>query len=256
MLAYPRLRPEHVGSITKLLGVGDRAPSTAPPALDASERTRVTQLWAACCAACHAGALPVSGRGPASLALYSADWIFAYANGQAQGLTEPRQMPIVSVTREDAASLYQLLGELRAEQETALDERVRQLSLAATPQRAVPETFVTYLWGRFFRDATCVHCHATSPRAARAFRADAQGLKEYLERKSGEEFWRRLEIRALEAEAGLGADTPGMPMAGVELPAPLRQLIGAWVRAGCKAPDGQSYCRSSCLEHGLCATAR
>jgi hypothetical protein len=178
-----------------------------------------------------------------ALALYTADWIEAYANGKVGGIHPERKMPVFSLSRSDAEGLFHLFGAMRTEAERALDSRVSQLKIEDTgPVGQMPDAFVSYLWGRFFRDATCVHCHTTNSRAGRAFQADAAGLQAYLQRKSGAEFWRRLETRALEAEQGLVAASPGMPMAGVELPAEARKLIGRWVRDGCRAPDGKKHC--------------
>lgn len=153
-------------------------------------------------------------------------------------------MPVVPLSAEEASLLYRLFGEMRAEAERELDARVSRLKLEdmAAPT-APPPALLGYLWGPFFRDASCVHCHATSPRAAGAFTADAEGLKAYLRRKSGKELWLRLETRALEAEHGLVAERPGMPMAGVELPLELRRVIARWVLDGCEDPEGQSWCR-------------
>lgn len=152
-------------------------------------------------------------------------------------------MPIVPLSSREAELLYRLFASMRAEAERELDERVSRLKLeeAAAPMSA-PAALVSYLWGPFFRDATCIHCHSTSPRAAAAFTASAEGLKTYLRNKSGAEYWRRLEIRALEAEHGLAAAQPGMPMAGVELPKELRALIARWVIDGCKDLEGHSWC--------------
>jgi hypothetical protein len=152
-------------------------------------------------------------------------------------------MPIVPLSSQEAELLYQLFGEMRSVAERELDERVSRIRIehAAAPV-AVPRALVGYLWGPFFREATCIHCHATNSRAAGAFIATAEGLKAYLKRKSGTEFWRRLEIRALEADQGLVAAQPGMPMAGVELPKELRAFIARWVMDGCRDLEGKSWC--------------
>jgi predicted CXXCH cytochrome family protein len=242
MMAYPHLGTEDVREVARLLGV-----ATTPAAAEGSNapemQQRIEKLWSHTCAECHEGPRPASGRSAVALGLYAPEWIFAYANGKAAGVRGERNMPIVELSRDDAQGLYRFLGAARAEAERALDARVKELDLPrAGATEDVPDAFVGYLWGGFFRDATCVHCHATSPRAAGAFRADPEGLKAYLRRKSGGEFWRRLEIRALEAEHGLVAAVPGMPMAGVELPAEVRNLVARWVRGGCRAPDGQRFC--------------
>lgn len=243
MLAYPSLQAQELEQIAQLMGVDSHESLPAEWNADADERRRIAELWTRQCAPCHMDDKPVSGRSAAGLSLYTPDWIFAYANGHAPNVHERRAMPTIPLTREDATGLYYQLRELRKRAEASLDARTEGLSMdLAAADAKVSDAFVSYLWGDFFRDATCVHCHATSPRASEAFRADAHGLAEYLKRKSGTDFWRRLEIRALEAEYGLVAHTPGMPMAGVELPEPLRRQIGTWVRTGCRGVDGREHC--------------
>jgi mono/diheme cytochrome c family protein len=243
MMAYPSLQPGDVKDVARLLSV--RLPAREAPAakLSPAEHAQADALWKARCAACHSGPKPLSGRDGVALGLYTPEWTHAYSRQPSPHGPE-RQMPEVPLSLEEAKLLHRLFSQMRAEKERELDARVSQLALkqAASPA-PVPPAMVAYLWGAFFRDATCVHCHATSPRAASAFTADAAGLKSYLRKKSGEEFWRRLETRALEAEHGLVAAKPGMPMAGVELPAELRGLVARWVLDGCKDTEGQSWCR-------------
>jgi len=237
MMAYPRLAESELNEIARGLGVA----RTATVSGEVPEH--IATLWRERCASCHDGPRPSSGRDAVALGLYTPEWIFAYANGETKGVRDTRSMPVLPLSREDAQGLYRFLGAARGEAERALDARVARLELPRSGTAGgVPDAFVDYLFGRFFRDATCVHCHSTSPRAAAAFRADADGLAEYLRRRSGREFWQRLEIRALEAEHGLVAAVPGMPMAGIELPVELRTLIARWVRDGCRGPEGQSYC--------------
>ncbi|MET0404929.1 MAG: hypothetical protein ABW123_21110 [Cystobacter sp.] len=244
MMAYPGLQPRALKAVADLLGVKQPARPRAATPLSKEERGQALTLWTTRCFTCHGGAKPVSGRTGVTLGLYTEEWLREYAGGKVRSPRDVRTMPVVPLDAHEARLLYRLFGEMRAEAESALDARASRLKLedAASPM-AVPPALVGYLWGPFFRDATCVHCHATSPRAASAFTADAEGLKVYLRRKSGEEFWRRLELRALEAEHGLVAAQPGMPMAGIELPQELRRLIARWVLDGCKDPEGQSWCR-------------
>ncbi|MBZ4397172.1 MULTISPECIES: hypothetical protein [unclassified Myxococcus] len=244
MMAYPALRPGDVQDIAALLAV--RLPAKEAPLarLTPHERPAADALWKARCAACHTGPRPLSGRDGVSLGLYTPEWTYEYCREPSPHARQGRQMPEVPLTLDEAKLLHRLFDEQRREKERELDARVTGLAVkqAAAPG-PVPPTMLAYLWGPFFRDATCVHCHATSPRAASAFTADAQGLKTYLKKKSGEEFWRRLETRALEAEHGLVAASPGMPMAGVELPPELRALVARWVVDGCKDTEGRSWCR-------------
>ncbi|MCY1044669.1 hypothetical protein OV208_25350 [Corallococcus sp. bb12-1] len=244
MMAYPALTPKALRSVAALLAVREPLREEAPAKLTEPEKKAADALWTARCGSCHGGTKPMAGRGPVALGLHTAQWLHAYAKGQASVPGRARLMPVVELSLDDAKLLYRWFGAARTEAEGALDAGVARLKLeaAAVPQ-AVPPAFIPYLWGSFFRDATCVHCHATSPRAAGAFKADAEGLKAYLGRKSGEEFWRRLETRSLEAEHGLVAAKPGMPMAGTELPAQVRGLIARWVLEGCKDPEGKTWCR-------------
>ncbi|WPB80853.1 hypothetical protein KYC5002_17165 [Archangium violaceum] len=244
MMAYPALNARELKAVARLLGVKPPARPEASVRLSDVERRQAEALWMARCVTCHGGPSPVSGRSDVALGLYTAEWLQAYASGKASSPRGARTMPVVPLSPQEAGLLHRLFGEKRIEAERELDARVSRLKLEDSAARGpVPPTLVSYLWGPFFRDATCVHCHATSPRAIAAFTADAEGLKAYLRRKSGTEFWRRLESRALEAEHGLVAAQPGMPMAGVELPRELRSLIARWVLEGCKDPQGQSWCQ-------------
>lgn len=244
MMAYPSLPPKALKAVAHLVGVRQPGREKTPAKLTVEERRRADALWTTRCFICHGGPKPMSGRSGVALGLYTAEWLQDYAAGKVHSPREARTMPVVPLSTDEAKLLYRLFGDMRAEAERELDARVSRLKLEdmAVPT-ALPPALLGYLWGPFFRDATCVHCHATSPRAASAFTADAEGLKAYLRRKSGEEFWRRLETRALEAEHGLVAATPGMPMAGVELPLELRRFIARWVLEGCKDPEGQTWCR-------------
>ncbi|WNG40820.1 hypothetical protein F0U61_49345 [Archangium violaceum] len=244
MMAYPSLQPKALKAVAELLGVRPQAREKTPAKLSVEERRQADTLWTTRCFSCHGGPRPVAGRSGVALGLYTAEWLRDYAAGKVRAPREARTMPVVPLSTEEAKLLHRLFGEMRVEAERELDARVSRLKLEdmAVPT-ALPPALLSYLWGPFFRDATCVHCHATSPRAASAFTADAEGLKAYLRRKSGEEFWRRLETRALEAEHGLVAARPGMPMAGVELPLELRRLVARWVLEGCKDPEGQTWCR-------------
>ena len=245
MMAYPSLGPAELSAVAKLFGVKPASSKTVVAPLTEPERRQAETLWTTRCVACHGGEQPVAGRTGVSLGLYTPEWLSAYARGKVRSPSkQPRTMPVVALSLEEARLLHRLFGERRMEAERALDERVSQLKLeAAAAPAGVPAPFVDYLWGRFFREATCVHCHATSPRAASAFTATAEGLKDYLRRRSGQEFWLRLETRALEDEHGLVAARPGMPMAGGVLPKELRALIARWVLDGCKDPQGQVWCQ-------------
>ncbi|AGC44028.1 hypothetical protein MYSTI_02712 [Myxococcus stipitatus DSM 14675] len=244
MMAYPELLARDEKDIAKLLSVRSAAVGPPPARLTHAEKATAESLWTARCAACHSGPKPLSGRDGVALGLYTPEWTYAYSRAQPPYAHPDRRMPEVPLTLDEAKLLHRFFGELRQEKEREVDARVAALSLerSAVPVQ-VPRAMLAYLWGPFFRDATCVHCHATSPRAAGAFTASAEGLKAYLRKKSGEEYWRRLETRALEAEHGLVAAKPGMPMAGLELPVELRRLIARWVVDGCKDPEGESWCR-------------
>jgi mono/diheme cytochrome c family protein len=245
MMAYPELAPKGLSSVAALLSVRLPPRGKAPAALSAPEKQSAEALWTARCGSCHGGARPMAGRGPVALGLYTPEWLQAYAKGRAQAPGHERRMPVVDLSLDEATLLYRWFGEARGAAEAALDADVSRLKLEAAAATAptVPPAFIPFLFGPFFRQATCVHCHATSPRAAGAFTADASGLAAYVGKKGGEAFWRRLETRALEARHGLVAAKPGMPMAGVELPEQVRGLIARWVLEGCKDPEGKSLCR-------------
>lgn len=243
MMAYPSLSSKDLKAAATVLDVKQPAQKEPPARMTEADRRQADALWKSRCVPCHGGARPLSGRSGVALGLYTSQWLHAYAGGSVSSPRKERAMPIVPLSSQEAELLYQLFGEMRSVAERELDERVSRIRIehAAAPV-AVPRALVGYLWGPFFREATCIHCHATNSRAAGAFIATAEGLKAYLKRKSGTEFWRRLEIRALEADQGLVAAQPGMPMAGVELPKELRAFIARWVMDGCRDLEGKSWC--------------
>jgi mono/diheme cytochrome c family protein len=245
MMAYPSLQPRELSAVAKLFGVKPVSAKAALPPLKETERRQAEALWTARCVACHGGEQPVAGRSGVTLGLYTPEWLSAYAWGKVRSPRKERTMPVVALSLEEARLLHRLFGEMREEAERTLDERVSRLKLEAEAAPGpVPAPFIHFLWGRFFREATCVHCHATSPRAASAFTATPEGLKDYLRRSSGHAFWLRLETRALEDQHGLVAARPGMPMAGGVLPQEMRALIARWVLEGCKDPQGQVWCQN------------
>ncbi|GHG70929.1 hypothetical protein [Comamonas sp. JC664] len=245
MMAYPDLRPRELAEIARMLGVKTVARTAQAVPLSAAQRQRADALWASRCKSCHAGEQRLSGRSAVTLGLFTPEWIHAYANNRVSSpRPETRTMPEVPLDLEEARLLHRLFGALRTEEQQALDARVAALALEASPMPAqLPPGFVNFLWGPFFRTATCVHCHATSPRAARAFTANEAGMKQYLRERSGRELWVRLATRHVEDRHGLVAARPGMPMAGAPIPQETLGLIGRWVLERCPDPQGKTWCQ-------------
>lgn len=238
MMAYPQLKPHQLNALVSVVLATSDRPDFEPNPLSGEK------IWRDSCQACHSRENPSSGRTPASLSVFSAQWLHGYANAMFARDSQPRTMPVVPISAEDAQHLFAFFGEQRAQREAQVDRMVHDLDLSSQVsfEKPVSPRFSRFMWTRFLRDASCVHCHATSPRASSAFRADADGLKEYLSRNQPEKFWARLEIRAIEEEMGMGAQTPGMPMAGAALPKPLRDAVGRWILDGCKDEQGTSNC--------------
>lgn len=211
--------------------------------LKGSEVERGRSIWLGKCQACHAQKNPVSGRTPASMSVFSSTWIHEYANATSSFRSD-RAMPRIPLSRSESRALFIFFGAERRRIEHLVDQRVKTLDLVSqvSLEKEVAPQFAKFMWSRFLRDATCVHCHATSPRAAKAFTADADGLRWYLKNRDPSELWRRLEIRAIEAEHGLGAEAPGMPMAGEPIAQPIRDAVGRWILAGCKDELGTQHC--------------
>ncbi|AFE04298.1 hypothetical protein COCOR_01803 [Corallococcus coralloides DSM 2259] len=245
MMAYPDLQPRELAEIARMLGVKTPRARAKPLPLSGTERQQAESLWATRCRACHDGAQRLAGRSAVTLGLYTAEWLHAYASNTVSApLPQERTMPEVPLSLEEARLLHRLFGEMRTQAEQELDARVAELKLETGPMPAqLPPGFLPFLWGPFFRTATCVHCHATSPRAARAFTATEAGLKDYLRGHSGREFWLRLATRHVEERHGLVAARPGMPMAGAPIPQETLGLIARWALEGCPDPQGQTWCR-------------
>jgi len=245
MMAYPDLTAQEAREAGRVLGIRQARVSAPATRLSPQERKQAETLWATRCVACHGGEQLLAGRTAVTLGIYTPEWLQAYAANKVSSPTGgERAMPEVPLDLKEARLLYRLFGELRVEAEREVDTAVEKLRLDAAPLPAqVSPDFIRHLWGSFLREATCVHCHATSPRAARAFTATEDGLRRYLREQGGAKFWSRLATRRVEARHGLVAEKPGMPMAGAPLSDETLSLIARWVLDGCRDPNGQRACK-------------
>lgn len=260
MMAFPRISPDALAEVwgwVEQMRDRDARPGVEVDALRAEDDRKMSpteyraaqKLFDQRCAPCHGGARPTSGRTGVTLSLFSAEWLEWYSSGRGRTEGDGRKMPDVELSSEEARALYRFFGAMRAEAERKVDRATRALDAprALRDDRGaakVEPELVSYIFGRFFTDAGCVHCHLASPRAAQRFVSTPEGLRRYLETRSGSELWRRLELRAIEAEHGLGTKDPGMPMGRPPLPPPLRAAVGRWVRASCPDPEGRTLCKS------------
>lgn len=209
------------------------------PAVTGADASRGEQLYAQRCAACHAHTEPASGRSALMLSVFSSAWIQRYANGQIKGLE--RKMPPLKISQRDADDLFLYFGRVRQEAEHSLNLQLENLSPPQGPS-SVETRIVNYVENRFFRDGGCVHCHGIEGRARDQLDTSMVGLKTWFAKHDPMDLWRRLETRAYEEKAGLGAAKPGMPMTGPALPAEMRTLILKWIRAECPLSSGERIC--------------
>jgi mono/diheme cytochrome c family protein len=227
MPAFPDIRSEDFAFLR----------TTPVPSGDAQRGEAIFQRT---CVSCHAKRNPVSGHSTLQLSVYSSAWIYQYASGRAQ--TKERSMPVLNVSEAEAADIFAYLGQLRKKTEEQLDQAVARIQAPAAKGGAVPRAVAGYIENRFFRDGGCVHCHGIEGRALARFDTSAAGIRSWLKVNDPLELWRRLEIRGLEEEAGLGAEKPGMPMTGPALPKPMRDLLLTWIQGGCPLSNEERLC--------------
>ena len=195
------------------------------------------------CMACHGK----NGTAPhyLGLARFQQQHIFEYANGGAQSNdSKPRRMPTIALNVIESVQVHTWLSAEKSRVSKQIDKEVEQLSL---PKRKMSEAeeraLSSFLFtGSFVRDASCVHCHSTLPRAKAIFDGTGSGLKTLIRRTGGREFWKRIATRSLEEEFGIVALRPGMPMAAKALDKTLIEAIGSWVNQGCRS-DTEMLCK-------------
>lgn len=227
MPAFPEMRPEDLAFLK-------RSP------VSAGDARRGETIFQTTCISCHAAQNPISGHSALQLSVYSSAWIHQYASGKVQ--TKERKMPALNLTADEAADIFSYLGQLRQKTEEQLDQAVAGIRMPPAHGRTVPRTVSAYVENRFFRDGGCVHCHGIEGRAQAKFDTSAAGIRSWLQANDPMDLWRRLEIRALEEAAGLGAQEPGMPMTGPALPKPMRDMLLTWIQGGCPLSNDERIC--------------
>ena len=203
-------------------------------------------IFESTCKSCHMTS-QMSGYNAVAMSLFSADWIHQYVNGKVvrpSASPEQRQMPTFHISKKDAASLRAYFQSRRKTQEMKLDKAVAlvQKDWEALSSKPIPKVAKQYIWGRFWRDGGCVHCHEIEGRAQTQFDTSHRGLKRWLQQGNPEELYFRLATRRYEAQFGIGAKKPGMPMTGDPLPAPFVKMVGRWLKSGCVDPNGVLLC--------------
>lgn len=235
MMAYPLLKDLQLAEILPVIEV------------DSSLQQAGEAVFNTKCSTCHQTSQP-SGYNPVALSLFSADWIYSYANGNHR--PKDTQMPKIALSKAEASQLTSYFLTQRQRQELALDKAQAVLfsNYQALSDKPLPAPMVNYIWQGFWRDTGCVHCHSIEGRAHEKFDTSIAGIKGWLSNNSPFALYERLAIRTLEAKHGIGAQTPGMPMTGEPLPEHLINLIGRWLRAGCADTRQQQHCHQQTKE--------
>ncbi|WP_330959958.1 hypothetical protein [Photobacterium sp. 53610] len=244
MMAYTGIHENDVISLSKHLD--------AIPAESEMERqgakSKGLKLFENNCVMCH-GSSQLTGYNAAAMSLFSADWIYLYANGKS---VEGRTMPKLSVSRHDAYDLYAYFQDARAKNEKALAEAIQQIDLNfdQLPQGTIPPKALHFIWNRLWRDGGCVHCHGIDGRAKDAFSmANRRDIERWLREKDAKTLYQRLAIREKEQKFGMGANPAGMPATGRPLPNQLIKLLGIWIKSGCPNEEDEMICKDKWISH-------
>ena len=250
MMAYPNLTPADIESIFSQFNGNKRITSSGEnrrlnAALGPSEPDDLlaeslvgsltgNQLFTSKCASCHQDG-QVSGYDQVGLSLFSAQWIFNYANGLS-GDKSKRRMPVVNITTAEANKLAKSFSLKRQQQEALVDNSYPEIArqYAQLPTKTTPKALLNYIWKSFWRDGGCIHCHGIEGRAKLAFESTQDGLKTWLAKNDAMALYQRLAIKKYEEKYAMAAHQSGMPMTGSPLPDPLIQMIGIWIKGGCQ----------------------
>jgi Cytochrome C oxidase, cbb3-type, subunit III len=203
-------------------------------------------LFESRCASCHATAEGLAQKGPLHLALFTAPWLSAYAEGRVADGAQ-RRMPEVSLSEHEARDVLAFLEQERRERVQQVDlEFSREKAKALVRVELVPsagtEAQASFSPEDFLREGKCVHCHDGQHRAARAFHASPAGLRCYIETKGADSFVARLANRKAEVRLGVVGSSPGMPASVAPLSdSTLRNLV-TWIQTACRQAGGKTTC--------------
>ncbi|CCN82643.1 putative Cytochrome c, monohaem [Vibrio nigripulchritudo SFn27] len=238
MMAYTQISEDEVVAISEHLKV---IPVESEKEVQGSP-TRGRALFEKSCSMCH-GSSQLSGYNANAMSLFSADWIYEYANGKE---VEGRVMPKMPVSKEQAHDLYAYFQSSREENEKALATSVSQIKkeFASLPKGKIPPNALNFIWNRLWRDTGCVHCHGIEGRAKEKFNmATRTDIEEWLRESDPSILYQRLAIRGKEKEFGMGATPAGMPATGQPLPEQLIKLLGIWIKSGCPNEENDMICK-------------
>lgn len=227
MMAYPSLKKTRVFNINN------------PE--DKKNSAIGSHLFNSKCSSCHASS-DISGYNITAMSLFSADWIYRYANNQSIKKRN-RRMPILAITQDDSKNLYAYFQSVRAEKEAAVDALAKQyIAKFQNKNTTLPISEINYMWQKFWRDGSCVHCHSIGGRATEKFDTSIQGIVSWLKNNNPNILVDRLIIRHAEQQIGIGAETPGMPMTGKPLSFTAITLLATWINMGCPDQDFKKFC--------------
>ncbi|PUA29172.1 MAG: hypothetical protein B0W54_00765 [Cellvibrio sp. 79] len=201
------------------------------------------------CSGCHASSDP-SRYNPAAMSLFSADWIYRYANNQ--NITkENRNMPQVAITKDESQYLHAYFQSIRIEKEAEVDTLAKKyIANFQNKNTTLPVSEINYMWQKFWRDGSCVHCHSIGGRATEKFDTSTQGIVTWLKNNDPQQLVNRLLIRHAEQQVGIGAEQPGMPMTGKPLSFTAITVLATWINMGCPDRDLKKFCAQQPLATG------
>ncbi|WP_163830652.1 hypothetical protein [Spartinivicinus ruber] len=241
MMAYPKLTKQQLKQIINKLNNRQNLPNSSFESIKTDE-TQALMIWNQQCKSCHETTIaPYDKQG---LSLFSADWIYNYANGLVKNPNIKRTMPVLKLTKSTAKGLKQLFSQFyKTAKQTIKKQNESTPDKLINTSTKLNNKAISYIWGRFFRDGMCVHCHGIEGRAKQYFDAtNNTTISHWLNNNSPWKIWRRLELRSLEIETGIQSHTPGMPMSAPALPQPMRQLFANWISQNCPDLSGNNHC--------------
>lgn len=193
------------------------------------------------CISCHASS-DISHYNIAAMSLFSADWIYQYANNQ--GIKkENRRMPAITITKDESKKLFSYFQSVRLEKENAVDALAKHyIANFQNKNTTLPLPQINYMWDRFWRDGTCVHCHSIGGRATEKFDTSTEGIVAWLKKNNPKMLVNRLLTRHAEQQVGMGAESPGMPMTGKPLSFTAITVLATWIDMGCPDQDLKKFC--------------
>lgn len=226
MMAYPSLKKANVFN------------SDNPD--DRKHREQGKSLFQNKCSGCHASS-DLSRYNPTAMSLFSADWIYQYANQKIN--KKNRQMPRVEISREESKSLHAYFQSFRTEKEAEVDALAKKyIANFQNKNATLPVSEINYMWQKFWRDGSCVHCHSIGGRATEKFDTSTQGIVTWLKNNDPQQLVDRLITRHAEQQVGIGAEKPGMPMTGKPLSFTAITILATWINMGCPDQDLKKFC--------------